>query len=54
MENFLIQISLKLLFYLLKIIKFIGLEDIADTCRKTCGICCEDINYACEDDTSII
>ncbi|KAL3097495.1 hypothetical protein niasHS_003943 [Heterodera schachtii] len=27
-----------------------GLEDIAESCRKTCGICCEDINYACEDD----
>uniref|UniRef100_A0A914C4I8 ShKT domain-containing protein n=1 Tax=Acrobeloides nanus TaxID=290746 RepID=A0A914C4I8_9BILA len=29
-----------------------GFEDIATTCRKTCGICCEDINYSCEDDTS--
>ncbi|KAI1728835.1 shK domain-like domain-containing protein [Ditylenchus destructor] len=29
-----------------------GLEDIAESCRRTCGICCEDINYSCEDDTN--
>ncbi|CAD5223561.1 unnamed protein product [Bursaphelenchus okinawaensis] len=27
-----------------------GMEDIADSCRKQCAICCEKIEYACEDD----
>uniref|UniRef100_A0A7E4V155 ShKT domain-containing protein n=2 Tax=Panagrellus redivivus TaxID=6233 RepID=A0A7E4V155_PANRE len=31
------------------------MEDIANQCRKTCGICCEDPNYACHnDDTGIV
>lgn len=28
------------------------LEDVANQCRKTCGICCEDPNYACQNDNS--
>lgn len=28
------------------------MEDIASQCRKTCGICCEDPNYACQNDNS--
>ncbi|KAI6242278.1 hypothetical protein M3Y99_00241700 [Aphelenchoides fujianensis] len=31
-----------------------GMEDIADSCRKQCGICCEHIDYACEDDENQI
>ncbi|CAD5232279.1 unnamed protein product [Bursaphelenchus xylophilus] len=27
-----------------------GMEDIANSCRKQCAICCEHIDYACEDD----
>ncbi|KAI6198568.1 Fatty acid-binding protein-like protein 5 [Aphelenchoides besseyi] len=31
-----------------------GMEDIADSCRRQCGICCEHIDYACEDDENQI
>uniref|UniRef100_A0A914YL62 ShKT domain-containing protein n=1 Tax=Panagrolaimus superbus TaxID=310955 RepID=A0A914YL62_9BILA len=30
----------------------LGYEDIAKSCRKQCAICCEDMNFACEDDDS--
>uniref|UniRef100_A0A7E4VGJ1 ShKT domain-containing protein n=1 Tax=Panagrellus redivivus TaxID=6233 RepID=A0A7E4VGJ1_PANRE len=29
-----------------------GMEDISNTCRKQCAICCEHIDYSCEDDDS--
>jgi hypothetical protein len=28
------------------------MEDIANQCRKSCGICCEDPNYACQNDNT--
>ncbi|KAE9549843.1 hypothetical protein FO519_006946 [Halicephalobus sp. NKZ332] len=29
-----------------------GFEDIAKSCRNRCAICCEDLNYSCENDNS--
>lgn len=30
------------------------MKDLSDECMKTCAICCEDPDYACENDKSML